>query len=131
MKYSVAFSSILMTIILVMPGAHAADENIVDTVVQSYFTALKSGDVETIKTLVDGKALRQIADLLEHNEDYSRFLQDHYKLVQFDVLNVNHFPNTVAVKAKYVFGVNDVQKYRLIIKPQNGLWKIVEIVEES
>jgi len=116
---------------LVMPGAHAADENIVDTVVLSYFTALKSGDVETIKTLVDGKALRQIADLLEHNENYPKFLRNHYKLVQFDVLNVNHLPDTVVVKARYIFSVNDVQKYRLIIKPQNSLWKIVEIVGVS
>ena len=110
---------------LMMPAAHAENDHIADTVVQSYFTALKSGDIETIKTLAGGKLLKQIVDLLEHNKHYSRFLRNHYKRTKFNIVNVSYLPSAVIIKAEYVFGVNDILNYKLVIKQQNSLWKIV------
>lgn len=116
---------LLSWVTFVMP-ARAQDP--VTSAVQSYFSALRDGDVNTLRQLVGGPYYQQIKVLLEQNTEYPAFLQNRYAQVQFFIDDVVTQSNGTVVKARYEFGPNDIQHKLLIMQPdKNGVWKVTQV----
>ena len=99
---------------------------------QSYFSALKGGDVTSLRRLVAGPYYRQIEVLLEQNSEYPAFLQDHYAQVSFLIYDVVPQPNAMVIKVQYEFGRNDIQHKLVIVQPdQDGSWKVTQVLDDD
>jgi hypothetical protein len=109
-----------------MSPSHAEDP--VASTVQSYFAALKAGDVSALQQLVGGQYYQQIKVLLEQNTEYPAFLQNRYAQTQFFIDSVVTQPNGAAIKARYEFGPQDTQRKLLIVGPdENGIWRVTQV----
>jgi len=60
--------------------------------VLNYLNASKNGDVQTIKSLIDGPYLQKSINLLENNKNYPEFLRDYYADVAFQIVDFSILP---------------------------------------
>lgn len=63
-------------------------KNVRDNTCIPLFTALKDGDLETIKDCFSNKMCEKYKDLIDEIEDYSNFLKDFYRDADFLVKRV-------------------------------------------
>lgn len=92
-------------------------------VVIAYFEAMKTGDIETMKSHMAGKLYQKRKVLLEKNKKYPEFLIGFYEGAELAVIEFRdgivriqiHFPN------------GSIKYHNLVLKADSaGIWKIVD-----
>ena len=79
-----------------MPIDDPLYSDITNTVL-SYFTALKNGDINTIKSYIALDTYKKNKALLEQNEKYPEFLKKYYQGAEFKVENVEKIDDNMIV----------------------------------
>jgi len=111
--------------IMINIGVVHADPNDPDKVVNAYFNALKNGDIETIKSLIDPDFYQKKKELLENNSAYSDFLKNYYAdhEIQSMKIDVGDTMSSANVSFSPIKGKN--RWIKLILKKnKEGKWKI-------
>ena len=92
-------------------------------VVTAYFEAMKTGDIETMKSHMAGKLYQNRKVLLEKNKKYPEFLIGFYEGAELEVIEIQdgivriqiHFPN------------GSIKYHNLVLREDSaGIWKIVD-----
>ena len=96
------------------------DEQIVaENIMQHYFTALKNGDVNTLKSLFDGEILKKRLRLL-NNPAYPEYLKNTYQGSTFDIVETRFISQgNVTIIAKISLG-NQQTLYRKFLLGHDG-----------
>ena len=77
--------------------------DIKNSVLQPFFTALKNGDVNTIKDYLSKDSFSSYQVLLEKNKGYADFLRKYYKGAKFRPITAVQLGDTVAVNVEIIF----------------------------
>jgi len=119
----------LLSLMLVTHAGSALAESVeITQTINLYSEALKKGDVNAIKSLVDGEFYKKNRSLLEQNSNYPEFLRNHFQrleLIVEEVLQKNDAIADVRVKVTSPNG----NGYLLYLKLKyfvDGGWKIVK-----
>ena len=97
-------------------------------VVTAYFYAMKSGDVVTMKSYLDGKLLKKRKILLEKNTSYPDFLRNLYEKGDIQVGEANDG----VVKVMIHFPDGNMQVHQLVVNQNSsGQWKIVDEISKD
>ena len=99
--------------------------------VLSYFTALKNGDINTIKVYISLAIYNKNKALLEQNEKYPEFLRNYYQGAEFAVEKVEKIDDNIIVTVviKLAKSSPGVISLRLVKESSQGeatnqMWKI-------
>ena len=99
--------------------------------VLSYFTALKGGDINTIKKYISLDIYNKNKTLLEQNEKYREFLRNYYQGAEFEVEKVEKIDDNIVVtvliklaKSSPSFILLRLVKESSRGEPINQTWKI-------
>lgn len=97
----------------------------------SYFTALKDGDINTIKVYISLDIYNKNKALLEQNEKYPEFLRNYYQGAEFEVGKVEKIDDNIIVTVviKLAKSSLSVISLRLVKESSQGeatnqTWKI-------
>ena len=111
----------------------AALLDIRNIVLQPFFTALKNGDVNTIKDYLSNDSFTSYQVLLEKNKGYTKFLRNYYQGARFHPINAVQLGDTVAVNVEIVFSDGTTSFMDLSLKKSvhkkstnknEGIWKV-------
>ena len=94
-----------------------------DTVLR-YLTALKHGDIGTIKDSIEGELYKKRKVLLEQNKSYSEFLKKTYRAAKFIIKETTVDNNDVLVKVEVKFPRGKTKFILHLNKNAQGNWKI-------
>ena len=130
MKRFLLSSSFIFTfLLLAVVPAYADDIKILETV-ELYTQALKSGDVEAIKSLLGGRLYAKRRVLLEENTEYSDWLKQYYAGASFSfptgVTSSDQYPGK-QVNVDIHLGNGETVTTHLLLQSPTGSdkWKIV------
>jgi len=105
--------------------------NDIANTVMSYFTALKDGDINTIKMYISLAIYNKHKALLEQNEKYTEFLRNYYQGAEFEVEKVEKIDDNIIVTVviKLAKSSLSVISLRLVKESSQGeatnqTWKI-------
>ena len=115
-----------------LPIAHASDQNDARIVMESYFEALKSGDVKTILTMLIDPLLSANRGLLENNTAYPAYLKKYYENASMVIKEINYPKENMQIVKTEVLFTGDIHsiKSQFILKYADGAWKISEEMNE-
>lgn len=113
-----------------MPINDPLYSDITNTVL-SYFTALKDGDINTIKVYISLDIYKKNKALLEQNEKYPEFLRNYYQGAEFEVAKVEKIDDNIIVTVVIKLAKNSLSviSLRLVKESSQGettnqTWKI-------
>lgn len=97
----------------------------------TFFHALKAGNIDLIKQYISGDLYERKKDLLERNSRYSAFLQNWYKDAEFGVKKVVNIDGNViaVVEISFPDGSDEIIKIRLAKVGGSSSYKIVEEIK--
>jgi len=107
-------------------------QEIVVETLDPYFTALKNGDVESLKSLLSGKLYKRYKVLLEKNDAYPEFLQNHFRDTTFQIEKIVTSGDDVLIDVVIEFPGNQPLKSKYLLRREDGPtvgskgWKLVE-----
>jgi len=108
-----------------MMSAWAAGGDAPEVVVQSYFSALKEGDIASLKDSMSDSFYNKRKALLERNAGYADFLREKYRDVEINVLDINTGNDKSYVTVEMVrAGGEDENIILVLIKIDEWTWKI-------
>jgi hypothetical protein len=110
-------------------------DNLLSEIVLPFFSALKAGDVNSIKRYIAGDMYESKKVLLEQNKEYPEFLRNYYRGVEFYTENIAEdsgyiivdisveYPNGDCGTAKlYLYQINDLNQGT----QESEIWKIID-----
>lgn len=98
------------------------------TIVETFYSALKAGDTETVRALIGEPLSSQYHVLLTQNSDYPDFLRRHYNGSSGKVVATNPVGSgeaTVEFDITFQDGSHSVLRFHVQAQ-QDASWKIVE-----
>lgn len=114
-----ALCSLFMLTVLAAGGYGPED------VVHQYFSALKGGDIPSLKAVMSDSYYAKRKTLLERNAGYADFLIENYRDVEVTVLDVNIADDEAYVTVEKVHAGNGREEIILIlVKIDDWAWKI-------
>ena len=114
-------------------------EDIINETVFSFLTALKNGDVNSIKQYIAGDMYESRKILLEQNKEYTEFLREYYQGVEFYVDSAHGSGDYVLVHISIEYPNGDYGSANLYLWPIRDItqgmhetkkWKIFEFKNE-
>lgn len=110
---------------LLMQPAWAAGGYGPEDVVDQYFSALKEGNITSLKETMSDSFYNKRKILLERNASYADFLVENYRDVQINVLNVDIGDDKAHVTVEKFRAGDDREEIVLIlVKIDDWTWKI-------
>lgn len=96
-----------------------------EDVVRQYFSALKEGDIPSLRAVMSDSYYTKRKTLLERNAGYADFLVENYRDVEVTVLDVNIADDKAYVTVEKAHAVNGREEIVLIlVKTDDWTWKI-------
>jgi len=96
-----------------------------EDVVHQYFSALKQGDIPSLKAVMSDSYYTKRKTLMERNAGYSDFLVENYRDVEVAVLDVNIANDKAYVTVEKVYAGNGREEIVMILlKTDDWTWKI-------
>lgn len=93
--------------------------------VNDYLAALTRGDLETLKSILDGPFLSDKKQLL-NNPDYRDFLQEFYAQARFEILGSRWVKGEwIEVDTRINFSEQNKTKIQFLLKEIQGRWRII------
>ena len=125
-KYITTICFIVLTL-LMSSNRSLANEDILETTVNPFFAALKSGDIEALKSHVGGQLYQNINEASGQNEDYGAFLRSRYTNATFYPTVIRQDENNIIVSVNVDFASEGTSVFELLIeKDTAGSWRIVD-----
>lgn len=118
---------LLLMLALSMPCFAGGNRSAVETA-QTFFTAVKTGDVVSLQQLIGAPLSEQIGNLLTNNLEYPDFLRAHYEGASAEVDAVNKVgKGDKQVDLIITFADNRVSLIKLTLsRKKSGKWKVIE-----
>jgi hypothetical protein len=95
-------------------------KHITNNIFYPLFTALKNGDVNTIKQYISGDMYSKNKILLEENKEYPAFLRNFYRGAKFQVENVEQIDANLIVNVVIEFPNGDRSRTKLLLQTAKG-----------
>jgi hypothetical protein len=116
---------LLLMLVFSMPCA-AGDKAVVEAA-ETFFEAVKAGDVVSMETLIGAPLSGQIENLLVNNAEYPDFLRAHYEGATAEVGEVNKFKGDKQVDLIITFADDRVSLIKLTMsRKKTGNWQVIE-----
>jgi hypothetical protein len=112
---------------------HSSDEENARIVMESYFSALKSGDTQKILSILTDPLLSTKRDLLEKNTHYSSYLINYYENASMVIKEIIFPKENMSIITTEILFAGDIHsiKSKFILKYESGTWKIAQEISES
>jgi hypothetical protein len=110
-------------------------EEITTETLYPYFSALKNGDVSSIKQYLSAKMYQRYQVLLEKNKDYPNFLRNYYQNANFYIIKAEQINQDISVSVMIDFSNSQPLNSELILRKEvddlqpnliNDRWKIIK-----
>lgn len=95
---------------------NAFDSSRVSQDLQLFFDALKSGDVNALKTHIGGEVLQRRKSLIEKNKGYSKSLRNQFQAAKFQILDIEAQGKNVSSKVRVIFKSGSEQYIRFLLE---------------
>lgn len=108
-------------------GWSQAEDDVIDSTVEPFVTALQSGDIEALKSYTAGNLYQDIIEKSQQNRKYDDFLKQHYAGAIFHASVVHQDIDKVVVSVNVDFQGKGASVFELIIEKNSmGVWSIIE-----
>ena len=116
---------IAMAGIGMMPGSAGAAVADPQSVVQTYLTSLKNGDVTTLADLLGGRLKDRNERLLTKNPGYPDFLRTHYAGVVMTIIDITPSGDDYQIQVRFDNPTSESNTHTFKLSLIDGQWKIV------
>jgi hypothetical protein len=98
-----------------------------------FIDALKTGNVQVLKSLLSEEMYREYRVLLEENKEYPRFLESYYQGAEIKLENIFREGNDLHGQMRVTFpgGEMSVLKISVKKKDSNAPWRIGRVLNEK
>lgn len=126
-KYILTLYVIVLAFTILFNNQVFANDHVLDTTVEPFFTALKSGDAETIKLYVGGVLYQNITEAFERNNDYGTFIRKRYDGAVFHPSVIEEDDNKMVVSVDVEFPGKGISAFELLVKKdKTDTWRIID-----
>jgi hypothetical protein len=121
------FCSFIIAIVLCPSPLWAVPDLEVTQTILSYFKALKTGDIESLKYYTSEVFYEKNRILLEHNKSYKDFLKKYYTGTEVEVVETIYITDDeVVVQVEVFFPNQSISLHKFSLKKYDHIWKINE-----
>jgi hypothetical protein len=111
-----------------MSVSYAAENTIINDVINPLFNALKNGDVKSVEAYIGDPLYSEVKVQLQNNQEYPEFLRQYYLESYVEIIKiVDHTNEQKNVYVDLHFSSNDKQTLELQLhKTASGDWKVTQ-----
>ena len=141
MRRSIVILTTFAVLVFAVPALQAQEavqatptESIeVSQVFLDFVDALKTGNVQVLKSLLSEEMYREYRVLLEENKDYPRFLERYYQGAEIKLENISREGNDLHGRMRVTFPGGEMSVLRISVKKKdsNAPWRIGRVLNEK
>lgn len=104
-----------------------ANENLLDATLDTFFTALQTGDIEMLKSCIGGVLYQEITKTTNQSKDYGVFLRQRYDGAIFSLTVKQQDENKMVARVNVDFQGQGTSVFELLVqKDSAGNWRIID-----